>query len=58
VPRTATVTAATPCRLLTLRSQDFLAAVTGSPSGTTIAAEVASSHLARDGRPGPAVKDA
>jgi MFS family permease len=58
VPRTATVTAATPCRLLTLRSQDFLAAVTGSPSGTTIAAEVATSHLARDGRPGPAVKDA
>jgi MFS family permease len=48
VLRTATVTATTSCRLLTLGAEEFLAAVTGSPTGRTIAAEVASSHLARD----------
>ena len=48
VLRTATVTATTSCRLLSLGAEEFLAAVTGSPSGQAIAAEVASSHLARD----------
>ena len=48
VARTATVSAMTPCRLLALGTEDFLAAVTGSPTGRAIAAEVASSHLARD----------
>lgn len=48
VPRTATVTALVPCRLLTLGSADFLAAVTGSPSGHAITAETAARHLDRD----------
>jgi MFS family permease len=48
VPRTATVTALAASRLLTLGSEDFLAAVTGSPSGESIAAEVTDGHLARD----------
>lgn len=48
VPRTATVTALTDSRLLTLASEDFLAAVTGSPTGQSIATEVAHAHLARD----------
>ena len=48
VPRTATVTALQPGRLLAIGAADFLAAVTGSPDGRTLAAEVASAHLARD----------
>lgn len=48
VPRTATVTSLTPGRLLVVSSADFLAAVTGSPDGRAIAAEVSASHLARD----------
>jgi hypothetical protein len=47
VPRTATVTARTDVRLLSLRAEDFLAAVTGSTDGHRIAAEVAGTHLAR-----------
>ena len=48
VRRTATVTSLTPGRLLVISSDDFLAAVTGSPDGRAIAAEVSASHLARD----------
>lgn len=48
VARTATVTSLTPGRLLVVSSVDFLAAVTGSPGGRAIAAEVSASHLARD----------
>ena len=48
VPRTATVTSLTPGRLLVVSSDDFLAAVTGSPDGHAIAVEIAASHLARD----------
>ena len=47
VPRTATITAVTPGRLLGVRAPDFLAAVTESPEGSAIAAEVAAQHLAR-----------
>ncbi len=48
VPRTATVRSTTPSRMLTIQSQDFLAAVTGSPDGRKIASEVAAAHMARD----------
>ncbi|MEZ5118249.1 MAG: cyclic nucleotide-binding domain-containing protein [Candidatus Nanopelagicales bacterium] len=48
VPRTATVTAVSPGRLLGLTAEDFLAAVTGSPDGHAVAAEVAAEHRARD----------
>lgn len=48
VPRTATVTALTPCRLLTLDAEDFLAALTRSHTGHHIASEVAVAHLSRD----------
>ena len=48
VPRTATVTAETPGRLLVVEADDFLAAVTGSADGHAIATEVTSAHLARD----------
>jgi hypothetical protein len=51
LPRTATVTATEPCRLLRLECADFLAAVTGSPDGHLIAERVAVAHLARDARP-------
>jgi predicted MFS family arabinose efflux permease len=46
--RTATVTALEPCRLLRVEREDFLAAVTGSPDGATVAHEVAAAHLERD----------
>lgn len=49
VPRTATVTARTAGRLLTLRADDFLAAVTGSPDGHAVAREVSRAYLDRDG---------
>jgi MFS family permease len=52
VPRTATVTALEPARLLALGAADFLAAVTGSSHGHAIAAETASRHLDRDGDAG------
>jgi MFS family permease len=48
VPRTATVIAAAPSRLLAVRAEDFLAAVTGSPDGRRVADDVAAAHLARD----------
>ena len=48
VPRTATVTAETPGRLLTVLADDFLAAVTGSPDGHAVAREVSRAHLERD----------
>jgi MFS family permease len=48
VPRTATITATTPARLLVVEANDFLAAVTGSPDGHAIAAEVTAIHLSRD----------
>jgi MFS family permease len=50
VPRTATVTALEPCRLLRVERADFLAAVTGSADGLLIAEQVAASHLDRDTR--------
>lgn len=49
VPRTATVTALEPCRLVAVGAVDFLAVVTGSSSGHSIAAETAAGHLDRDG---------
>ena len=48
VPRTATITALTPVRLLRIQAEDFLAAVTGSPDGRAIATEISAGHLARD----------
>jgi MFS family permease len=48
VPRTATITADTDGRLLTLRADDFLAAVTGSPDGHAVAREVSRAYLDRD----------
>lgn len=48
VPRTATVTAVTSGRLLTVTSEAFLAAVTGSEDGRGVAAEIAAAHLRRD----------
>ena len=49
IPRTATVTAETDVRLLVVRGDDFLAAVTGEVDGGGITAEIASrySDLAR-----------
>jgi MFS family permease len=48
IPRTATVTASSAGRLLAVSGADFLAAVTGSPDGYVLAAEVSAAHLARD----------
>ncbi len=48
VPRTATVTADTEGRLLTVLADDFLAAVTGSPDGHAVAREVSRAYLDRD----------
>jgi hypothetical protein len=53
VPRTATITALTAGRLLTVSSDDFLAAVTGSADGHDVAAEVAAAHLRREGGEAP-----
>ena len=50
VPRTATVVAATAGRLLVVRSEDFLAAVTGSEDGHALAREIAASRVERDHR--------
>lgn len=50
VPRTATITAETAGRLLFLRADDFLAAVTGSPDGHAVAREVSRAYLDGDGR--------
>jgi CRP/FNR family cyclic AMP-dependent transcriptional regulator len=48
VPRTATVTALEPVRLLRVERDAFLAAITGSPDGRRIADDVARAHLERD----------
>jgi hypothetical protein len=48
VGRTATITALEPGRLLRLRREDFLAALTGNPDGGRLAEQVAEAHLARD----------
>ncbi|HET7902061.1 MAG TPA: MFS transporter [Candidatus Nanopelagicales bacterium] len=48
VPRTATVTALTEATLLVVRSEDFLAAVTGSEDGQALARDVAAAQLERD----------
>jgi MFS family permease len=44
IPRTATVTAETDVRLLVIRGDDFLAAVTGSEDGDDVQAEVAARY--------------
>lgn len=43
-PRTATITAETDLRVLVLRGDDFLAAVTGASEGATVMAEMASRY--------------
>jgi CRP-like cAMP-binding protein len=48
VPRTATITAETSGRLLTLAADDFLAAVTGSPDGAAVAREIARAYPDRE----------
>jgi MFS family permease len=48
VPRTATVTALAPSRLLRVEASDFLAAVTGSADGHALAREVSEAHRTRD----------
>ncbi len=50
VARTATITALTAGRLVSVSRPDFLAAVTGSSDGVAMAREVASAHMKRDGR--------
>jgi MFS family permease len=50
VPRTATVTSLTESRLLVVRSEDFLAAVTGSEDGQSLARDVAAARVERDRR--------
>jgi CRP-like cAMP-binding protein len=50
VPRTATVTALEPTRLLSIDAADFLAAVTGSADGHALAREVAGRHVSGDHR--------
>ena len=44
VPRTATVTAETALRVLVLRGDDFLAAVTGGVDGSAVTTEIASRY--------------
>ena len=53
VPRTATVAAITPARVLEIHAADFLAAVTGSEDGHALARETAAAHVARDRRTTP-----
>ena len=48
VRRTATVAAVTDARLLSVQSEDFLAAVTGSEHGRALAEEITVAHEARD----------
>jgi CRP-like cAMP-binding protein len=50
VPRTATVTAIVPCRLVRVERADFLASITGSTDGRLIAAQVAAAHIDSDAR--------
>jgi hypothetical protein len=47
VPRTATVTSMATGKVLAVNGHDFLAAVTGSPDGQAIAAEVQASYVQR-----------
>jgi CRP-like cAMP-binding protein len=44
IPRTATVTAETPCRLFVLEARDFIAAVTGGTDGSAMAFEVSQGY--------------
>jgi len=48
VPRTATITSRTSGRLLAIRGENFLAAVTGSSNGQAIAEEVLNAYRMRD----------
>jgi hypothetical protein len=48
MPRTATITAETDSRLLSLGAADFLGAVTDRGDGRELADEIAASHLLRD----------
>ncbi len=48
VRRTATVAAVTDARLLSVQSEDFLAAVTGSEHGHALVEEITAAHEARD----------
>jgi CRP-like cAMP-binding protein len=44
IPRTATITAETDVRVLVLRDNDFLAAVTGGVDGRAVMSEIASRY--------------
>lgn len=48
VPRTATVTATSAARLLRVDRDPFLAAITGSVDGRSVAHDIAAAHLQRD----------
>ena len=52
VPRTATVTTEEPSRLLAIRRELFLEALTGQPRSRAVAAEVVQEHLAADSAAG------
>ncbi|MFN8168008.1 MAG: MFS transporter [Candidatus Nanopelagicales bacterium] len=48
VPRTATVTTTSPVRLLRVERDPFLAAITGTVDGRSVAHDIAAAHLRRD----------
>jgi MFS family permease len=52
VPRTATVTARTDCRLYALDKEPFVVALTGHPAAADEATTIASERLGRDGQEG------
>jgi CRP-like cAMP-binding protein len=52
VPRTATVTTEESSRLLAVRRELFLEALTGQPRSRAVAAEVVQEHLAADSAAG------